>query len=377
METKKLHPDTEDHTLKPQLSKRSAIMAIVKCGIGAGSFNLPRAFMDGGVYMATVITIFLGCLSAFTLLLLVESSTISSIITKVQERENRDKLKASSLNDYKLIDHLDSEGGCTSTKQKHCSTYSEMGAVAFPEYQFTYKGTKCNLAYCIISLGILATSLGVCAAYVDFIGALLPDVIRAWSKDRHIFLTRGNMPWLLMPVILGFTFLRTMKILTYTSFLGNVLVVTGCLVVVIHGIVNYHSTVTLNHSAIQWETLPRYVGGNTFVLAIHVVVLPLLTQMETEDGNKNKRDAINISYTFLTAFNAFVGAIGFLLFASSICNNDQAVAYEGDICLCMHSYIYINLYPDICMYTQIHKNIHMLDICKDLYPHMFICTNKS
>lgn len=335
MEANRLHPNIEEHTLKPQLSKRSAIITIVKCGIGAGSFNLPRAFMDGGVYMATVITIFLGCLSAFTLLLLVESSTISSIIIEAQERDNKTRSNALGFDEYKLIDHLDSERS-VSTKRKHCSTYSDIGALAFPEFQITYKGTTYNLAYCIISLGILATSLGVCAAYVDFIGALLPDVIRAWSNNRHVFLTRGNMPWIMMPIILGFTFLRTMKLLTYTSVLGNVLVITGCLVVIIHGIVNYHSTMTLNHSAIQWETLPRYVGGNTFVLAIHVVILPLLTQMETEDGNKNKRDAINISYTFLTLFNAFFGAFGFLLFASSVCNNDQAVAYEGNICIYMY-----------------------------------------
>ena len=54
-----------------------------------------------------------------------------------------------------------------------------------------------------------------------------------------------------------------------------------------------------------------------------------MQQMENQDGNKNKRDAINGSYLFITLFNGIFGAAGFLLFDKSVCTNDQATAYKG------------------------------------------------
>ena len=329
---------------RSSLSTRAAMLTIIKCAIGAGSFSLPRAFMDGGVYISFLTTIFLGLLSAYTLLLLVDSSTISSLLQEVIEKKKRESSAELELMkeqrslflsfNYKPLDERTQTvkipvTGSEGPRLKHCSTYPEMGAVAFPEAAFFFRGSKYNLAHFIISIGILLTSLGVCAAYVDFIAGTLPEVIRGWSKDGYIIFTTSNTPWIIMPIILGFSFLRTMKVLTYTSFLGNLLVMIGCFTVIILGIIRYHNDVTFQHNFVEWQTLPRYVGGNTFLFAIHVVILPLMQQMENQDGNKNKRDAINGSYLFITLFNGIFGAAGFLLFDKSVCTNDQATAYKG------------------------------------------------
>lgn len=326
------------------LSTRGAMLTIIKCAIGAGSFSLPRAFMDGGVYISFLTTIFLGLLSAYTLLLLVDSSTISSLLTQCSTDSKKDQssIELAVMNvetspnflsfNYKPIDErsrIELMVGRDVPTKVHCSTYPEMGAVAFPELNFKFRGSRYNFASMIITIGILMTSLGVCSAYVDFIAGTLPEVVRGWSQNRHIFLTIDTTPWVVMPIILGFSFLRTMRVLTYTSFFGNLLVLIGCFVVLVLGIIRYHSTITVNHNFVEWQTLPRYVGGNTFLFAIHVVILPLMQQMENQNGNKNKRDAISGSYMFITSFNAIFGSIGFLLFAKSTCTNDQATPYAG------------------------------------------------
>ena len=300
--------------------------------------------MDGGVYISFLTTIFLGLLSAYTLLLLVDSSTISSLLTQCSTESKKDQsgIELAVMNvetspnflsfNYKPIDErsrIELMVGRDVPTKAHCSTYPEMGAVAFPELNFKFRGSRYNLASMIITIGILMTSLGVCSAYVDFIAGTLPEVVRGWSQNRHIFLTIDTTPWVVMPIILGFSFLRTMKVLTYTSFFGNLLVLIGCFVVLVLGIIRYHNTVTANHNFVEWQTLPRYVGGNTFLFAIHVVILPLMQQMENQNGNKNKRDAISGSYMFITSFNAIFGSIGFLLFAKSTCTNDQATPYAG------------------------------------------------
>ena len=60
------------------LSTNGAVMTIIKCAIGAGSFSLPKAFMDGGVYLSFFFTVFLGILSGYTLLILIECCLLAS-----------------------------------------------------------------------------------------------------------------------------------------------------------------------------------------------------------------------------------------------------------------------------------------------------------
>ena len=49
-------PYVQEKTSRASLSTRAAMLTIIKCAIGAGSFSLPRAFMDGGVYISFLTT---------------------------------------------------------------------------------------------------------------------------------------------------------------------------------------------------------------------------------------------------------------------------------------------------------------------------------
>ena len=161
----------------------------------------------------------------------------------------------------------------------------------------------------------------MCAAYVDFISDTLPDVLRNITQKEHQFLTRTNTPWIIMPFLLGLSFLRTLKVLTYTSLIGNIAVFSGCIGVIIYGYFLYRTDLTFNHNFVEWKTLPKYVGGNTFLFAIHVVILPIMQQMDGSDGSRKIKYVVTGSFSFITIFNALFGAVGFLLFASSKCSN--------------------------------------------------------
>ena len=131
-----------------------------------------------------------------------------------------------------------------------------------------------------------------------------------------------------MPVVLLLSYLRTMKVLTLTSGLGDVAVFVGCIVVIGYGITHYSSDVTFRHPLIEWNTLDKYVGSNSFLFAVHIVILPIMHQMSWESNDLSKRNAIVKSYIFITFFNAVFGAVGFLLFASAECRTD-AVGSHG------------------------------------------------
>ena len=336
-------PATEQEPIVDHfLNINGAIMTIIKCAIGAGSFTLPRAFMDGGVYLSFFFTVFLGLLSAYTLLILIESTAMASEVLSLQQHISGGKNVLDLVEDTRFrkteysyipvgdsMDYLpSSEGADKRSIEVNTLTYPEIGALAFPESDFTIQGYSFNLAFWVISIGILMTSLGVCAAYVDFISDTLPEVLRNIIGSDTIFLTRSNTPFYLLPLILGLSFLRTLKVLTYTSLIGNIAVFAGCIGVIIYGFLFYRQDLTFQHSFVEWKTLPRYIGGNTFLFAIHVVILPIMQEMDSTDSNRSKRVAIAGSFSFITIFNAIFGFVGFLLFASSECNN-VTEAYIG------------------------------------------------
>jgi amino acid permease len=327
--------DRDEH--RPRLSSNGAMMTIIKCAIGAGSFSLPKAFMDGGVYLSFFFTLFLGVLSACTILILMNSSQIAAKLVKLQTKiaaQDSDivakslcaaKYQGSELNYSRIVGNSNDPSLVTTDvavdDDEIGLTYPEVGAIAFPEAQVSFRGMKCNAAYVIISLGILMTSLGVCAAYVDFISDTLPEVLRNFTNAKLLFLTRRNVSLLIMPIILSLSFLRTMKVLTYTSLIGNVAVFSGCVGVIMYGYFFYRHDLTFDHSFVEWKTLPKYIGGNTFLFAIHVVILPIMQQMDDTDNNKVKKIVIAGSFSFITLFNAVFGFIGFLLFANSECKH--------------------------------------------------------
>ena len=326
--------DNPEHQQRPHLTSYGATMTIIKCAIGAGSFSLPRAFMDGGVYLSFFFTLFLGLLSAYTVEVLMDASEGAATLKRQQAKRavaatdscDGDRNPGAKFTYTAIIENTSGPSSATEIRDTPIKvethlTYPEVGAVAFPELQISILGTKCNVAYLVISLGIMLTSLGVSAAYVDFISDTLPDVLRNCTDCKLTFLTRSRTPWFIMPIILGLSFLRTFKVLTYTSVIGNVAVFSGCIGVIIYGYLFYRNDVTLDHNFVEWKTLPRYVGGNTFLFAIHVVILPIMQQIDGSDGNGMKKHVIGNSFFFITLFNAIFGVTGFLLFASSECKN--------------------------------------------------------
>ena len=185
------------------LSTNEAVLTVVKCAIGAASFSLPSAFQQGGVYMSFFSTLALGILNAYTLLLLVDASgmasTLATRLTEENPSDNTRNSRSDSVNDSgnirlrsnSTVSEVNNEennddtttggnkrytplmapiGGVTYsvTRYKRIS-YPEIGSIAFPTLICTLFGIKFNVMSCLISAGIVATSLGVCTAYVDFI----------------------------------------------------------------------------------------------------------------------------------------------------------------------------------------------------------------
>jgi amino acid permease len=296
------------------LSPVSVGINVVKCAVGAGSFSIPAAFLSGGFTVGIVSTIMLGVVGAFTAVLLLRAELY------VRLR----RMRAGFRDNEEL-------------------TYP---ALAF--HAFGGRAGWCMQSLCVF--GVVVTSLGVCAAYVDFIGEALHQLDALRSYDPKI-LTVATFP-----IVLGLALLRTFKYLTFTSILGDVAVVSGIVVTIGVGWskCGIHSPAALPKAPSDWSEVPKSIATIAFLFLIHVVLLPIASSlrtppMDSADLDHSKTELAEmvgdakvrsftqvavVSFVFITLLNVSFGAICALLFGantkSNVLQNLNDPAWAGD-----------------------------------------------
>ena len=274
---------------------------VVKCAVGAGSFSVPAAFLSGGFTTGIVSTLLLGVVGAFT----------SVLLTKAELYVRLRRMRAGFQENEEL-------------------TYP---ALAF--HAFGGRVGSCMQGLCVF--GVVVTSLGVCAAYVDFIGEALQqlDALRSFSP-KHLTMST-------FPVVLSLALLRTFKYLTFTSILGDVAVVCGIVVTVGVGWskCGIHTAETLPKAPADWTAVPQSIATIAFLFLIHVVLLPIanslrsppvdsadldhstveLAEMVGEAKVRSFTYVAVVSFIFITVLNVSFGAICVLLFGANTKSN--------------------------------------------------------
>ena len=183
-------------------------------------------------------------------------------------------------------------------------TYPELGARLFPEWNWG----GVNLMMVLIYIGITLTSLGVCAAYFDFIAATMHAVLPSITADMWKVITAA----LIAPLAL----LRTFKYLAWSSIVGNVGVIAALVFVIVSGAKQYgemkDKVNPLDLPAYQAQTFPQFFGAASFLFAIHMLILPLSQSMG--ENEKEFTLVAYSSYSVLTFMNTVFGAACYMLF---------------------------------------------------------------
>lgn len=287
---------TEDANVSDHLSPSQAIFSVIKCAVGAGSFTIPKQFFDCGIILSLLMTLLVGFLSCYTLCILLQSEEILLQLNVSKSLENKrklqfeledltlsgdcDELKHSDI--VSIVDNLSEQDDTASTDNRHLNccaplSYPGIGALTFPEFTIQCFGTDRNMFSDLIVVGIVFTSLGVSAAYVDFIASTLPEIIRNFAGGTT-WLVRETALMIIAPILFGLSYLRNFKSLLITSILGDLAVLSGCVTVLIFGgfQVRRHNEHELwNQLVVMPESsaVPKFIGSTTFLFAIHVVSL--------------------------------------------------------------------------------------------------------
>jgi len=223
-------------------------------------------------------------------------------------------------------------------------TYPELGARLFPEWN----AGGVNIMMVLIYIGITLTSLGVCAAYFDFIAATMHAVLPGITADIWKLITAA----LIAPLAL----LRTFKYLAWSSVVGNIGVIAALVFVVVSGANQYggmkDKVEPWDLPAYQAKTFPQFFGAASFLFAIHMIILPLSQSM-----GENEKDFDTVaygSYSVLTFMNTVFGASCYMLFQEG---TQPTITVLSTVTACTDHHCSINSYY---LYRYEYITIHML-----------------
>lgn len=291
------------------LSSSQAVIAVVKCALGAGSFILPRTFAYSGVIFSCLGTITIGVTCSFTLYML------STCELELRER-------------YHIPNN-------------RYLTYPDLGSLSFPNAQLAIGSRHINMIGCLILSGIIFTSIGVSAVYITFIHTVALEVL----LSRGIDVSKEEILFVVFPIVLSLLWINDNRLLATLCAVGNISVFAGYAVVIIYGL--QHTQMNGSLSEVMEVAPPRAVSSFfssiSFLFAIHVVMLPIVQKM------KVKRDApkvISISYTIITFVNIFFAVLAVVLYFHdnsgkgpcdnillNVSNGTTLAAIKGFICV--------------------------------------------
>jgi amino acid permease len=296
----------EIQTERGALSTLTAFITIVKCSVGGGSFALPYAFKEGGLYASILLTIALGLLCAHTM------DMLFTCERKALQLRNR---------------HLPVD------ERVSRLSFPEMGAILFPKAVVSLCNHSINLVEVAIATGIFLTCTGVCVSYISFIASIYSSILSTFQGLqflRDVVLAQ----WLLLPILLPLVLVRNYQLLSVSSAIGDLAILIGLISVIVYGSITSkgdtgHSDIEVYSRVVTLKGLPSFFGRATFLFAIHIVILPIAQTMHNTSAAKF-REVLKYSYACITISNVLFGAVSYILFASDVCRSDHAHSdYSG------------------------------------------------
>ena len=278
-----------------KMSELQCIVTIMKCAVGGGSFVLPYAFLQGGVAASAVSIVFLGVMTTYTVhtLLLCEHRVSSSALSGSEHVRRGD------------------------------IHYADIGAYAFPGCILPFSVFKNrNFVEIFIYSGVVLTCIGVCSAYLNFIVSILVHLFSAAGK-QYDTLQRPIIVICLLPLMLGLAVLKSFRILIFSSFLGDLAVISGIIAVLVYGTGVYApQDLSVENHLFNYETFPLFFGNAAFLFSIHVCMIPI--SQNTKDNTRVMPRVLKIAFGCITAVNGLFGCIGYILYSGESCEVDDS-----------------------------------------------------
>ncbi|XP_055607304.1 proton-coupled amino acid transporter-like protein CG1139 [Uranotaenia lowii] len=256
---------------------------MLKGNIGTGCYAMGDAFKNGGLVLATVLTLFLGfvCVHCQHILL-----NCAGKVHSEQQTQQQGKGRPP--------DFAETVGLCFKRGP--------------PKFQRWAKPMKMA-----VNIFICVTQLGFCCIYFVFISSNFKQIFDRYGLEMGV---QYHMACLLPPIILT-SIITKLKFLSYCSMLANVFMSLGIGITFYYASQELPSPTERNYVA-QWDQLPLFFGTAIFAFEGIALVLPLQNEMKNPHDFRKRFGVLNIGMVFIvTLFTAF-GFVGYLKWGEAV-----------------------------------------------------------
>ncbi|XP_073990160.1 proton-coupled amino acid transporter 1 isoform X2 [Rhodnius prolixus] len=269
------HPYTYDSLRDRQLdhptTNLDTMIHLLKGNIGTGILAMPDAFMNAGLVLGTVGTLFMGIVCTHCMHILVNCA-----------HELCRRLQVPSLSFPQVIEQAFLTGP---TRLQRFSKHTRL----------------------LVNTFLVITQLGFCCAYFVFVAGNLQQV---YEQYFHKISGIWYFVVLLFPMIL-LNWVKNLKYLTPASLIAAILTVTGLSITFFYILHGLPRTNTVKMFA-PWSRLPLFFGTAIYAFEGIGVVLPLENNMQTPEDFGGLTGVLNTGMVIVACLYTAVGFFGYL-----------------------------------------------------------------
>jgi proton-coupled amino acid transporter len=243
-----------------------SFFAMAKTSIGAGSFALPWAISQSGLFLGAIGLFLVSIVSLYTMKLMIQTKKLVNL-----RRSHYSKAES----------------------------YPEIAEIVAPGW-----------GPLLVKLCVIVTCTGVSAGYLIFIGLNLRSALLHLAGFN---LTLLEVYAFILPIVVLLTFLPSFKALSKVAYAGSIFLVFAMLFTVVSESKN---GVFFNlHDLYLWkfDTFPLFFGIAAFLFGVHPMVMPL------EQGMKNPErinTVLNSSCAVVLGVNLPFAVFGYIAFGN-------------------------------------------------------------
>uniref|UniRef100_A0A182P7V6 Amino acid transporter transmembrane domain-containing protein n=1 Tax=Anopheles epiroticus TaxID=199890 RepID=A0A182P7V6_9DIPT len=289
-------------------SYAETMMHLFKGNIGTGCYAMGDAFKNGGLLLATVLTLFVGFVCVHCQHVLLNCAALMQARKIQQERANDPQAPITVLESNgngKAVEKQKESVPVPAITVSEPLDFADTVALCFaygPPAVRPWAPAMKNA----VNIFICVTQLGFCCIYFVFISSNFKQIADRYGLVLDVHL---HMALLVVPIVLT-SIITKLKFLSYCSLAANVFMTLGI------GITFYYALQELpplgeRHFVGRLEQLPLFYGTAIFAFEGIALVLPLQNEMKHPADFGKACGVLNIGSTFIILLFTAFGFVGY------------------------------------------------------------------
>uniref|UniRef100_A0A182JIZ1 Amino acid transporter transmembrane domain-containing protein n=1 Tax=Anopheles atroparvus TaxID=41427 RepID=A0A182JIZ1_ANOAO len=277
-------------------SYAETMVHLFKGNIGTGCYAMGDAFKNGGLLMATLLTVFLGFVCVHCQRVLMDCANLMAKRQRQEQAQGpwrREEAEVKAVA-HKPPDFADTVGLCF-----------EYGPPSVRRWAPAMRAA--------VNLFICVTQLGFCCIYFVFISSNFKQIADQYGFVLDVHL---HMALLLVPIVLT-SIITKLKFLSYCSMTAMVFMTFGI------GITFYYALQDLpspseRHLVGRLDQLPLFFGTAIFAFEGIALVLPLQNEMQHPHDFRKPFGVLNVGMVIIVSLFTVFGFVGYLKWGEAV-----------------------------------------------------------